>query len=31
VPDAYCEGGAKRNGFFGDGVVDALTAVQPRR
>jgi subtilisin family serine protease len=31
VPDAYCEGGPKRNGFFGDGVVDALTAVQPRR
>jgi subtilisin family serine protease len=30
VPDAYCEGGPKRNGFFGDGVVDALTAVQPR-
>jgi subtilisin family serine protease len=27
---AYCEGGAKRNGFFGDGVVDALAAVQPR-
>jgi subtilisin family serine protease len=27
VPDAYCEGNAKRNGFFGDGVVDALAAV----
>jgi lantibiotic leader peptide-processing serine protease len=28
VPDAYCEGPVKRNGFFGDGVVDALAAVQ---
>jgi lantibiotic leader peptide-processing serine protease len=28
--NAYCEGGPKRNGFFGDGVVDALAAVQPR-
>ncbi|WP_272477850.1 S8 family serine peptidase [Baekduia alba] len=28
--NAYCEGPAKRNGFFGDGVVDALAAVQPR-
>lgn len=27
VPDAYCEGPVKRNGFFGDGVVDALAAV----
>jgi subtilisin family serine protease len=27
VPDAYCEGSAKRNGFYGDGVVDALAAV----
>ncbi|MCW2986627.1 MAG: hypothetical protein JWR63_4197 [Conexibacter sp.] len=26
--NAYCEGGPKRNGFFGDGVVDALAAVQ---
>jgi subtilisin family serine protease len=31
VPDAYCEGGPKRNGFYGDGVVDALAAVQGRR
>jgi lantibiotic leader peptide-processing serine protease len=30
VPDAYCEGGPKRNGFYGDGVIDALAAVQPR-
>ncbi|HEY6762205.1 MAG TPA: S8 family serine peptidase [Baekduia sp.] len=29
--NAYCEGGPKRNGFFGDGVVDALAAVQARR
>lgn len=27
VPDAYCEGSVKRNGFYGDGVVDALAAV----
>jgi lantibiotic leader peptide-processing serine protease len=25
--DAYCEGGPKRNGFFGDGLIDALAAV----
>jgi subtilisin family serine protease len=31
VPDAYCEGGPKRNGFYGDGVIDALAAVQPRK
>jgi hypothetical protein len=29
--NAYCEGGPRRNGFFGDGVVDALAAVQPRQ
>jgi subtilisin family serine protease len=28
--NAYCEGGPKRNGFYGDGVVDALAAVQSR-
>jgi subtilisin family serine protease len=28
--NAYCEGGVRRNGFFGDGVIDALAAVQPR-
>jgi subtilisin family serine protease len=28
VPDPYCEGGPKRNGFFGDGLIDALAAVQ---
>ncbi|HWI71687.1 MAG TPA: S8 family serine peptidase [Baekduia sp.] len=26
--DAYCEGPVKRNGFFGDGLIDALAAVQ---
>ena len=26
--DAYCEGDRKRNGFFGDGVVDALGAAR---
>jgi subtilisin family serine protease len=25
--NAYCEGGPKRNGFYGDGVVDALAAL----
>jgi subtilisin family serine protease len=28
--NAYCEGGPKRNGFFGDGVVDALAALHAR-
>jgi subtilisin family serine protease len=28
--NAYCEGGPKRNGFFGDGVVDALAAIHAR-
>jgi subtilisin family serine protease len=28
--NAYCEGGPKRNGFFGDGVVDALAALHVR-
>jgi lantibiotic leader peptide-processing serine protease len=27
VPDAYCEGPVKRNGFYGDGLIDALAAV----
>jgi hypothetical protein len=25
--DAYCEGSPRRNGFYGDGVVDALSAI----
>ena len=28
--NAYCEGGPKRNGFYGDGIVDALAAVSGR-
>jgi subtilisin family serine protease len=28
--NAYCAGPPQRNGFFGDGVVDALAAVHPR-
>ncbi len=28
--DAYCEGDRRRNGFFGDGVVNALAAVRGR-
>ena len=28
IDDPYCEGGVKRNGFFGDGLIDALAAVQ---
>ncbi|MDX6731557.1 MAG: lantibiotic leader peptide-processing serine protease [Baekduia sp.] len=28
--NAYCEGPPKRNGFFGDGVVDALAAIHAR-
>jgi subtilisin family serine protease len=28
--NAYCEGGPKRNGFYGDGVVDALSAIHAR-
>jgi len=27
VPDAYCEGPVARNGFYGNGVIDALAAV----
>jgi lantibiotic leader peptide-processing serine protease len=27
--EAVCEGGADFNGFYGDGVVDALAAVTP--
>jgi subtilisin family serine protease len=28
--NAYCEGGPRRNGFYGDGVVDALAAIHAR-
>jgi subtilisin family serine protease len=28
--NAYCEGGPKRNGFYGDGVADALAAIHAR-
>ncbi|MDX6726799.1 MAG: hypothetical protein QOK49_1604 [Baekduia sp.] len=28
--DAYCEGSPRRNGFYGDGVVDALSAIHAR-
>ncbi|HMJ36905.1 MAG TPA: S8 family serine peptidase [Baekduia sp.] len=28
--NAYCEGPVKRNGFYGDGVVDALAAIHAR-
>ena len=27
--DATCEGSAARNGFYGDGIIDALNAVSP--
>jgi hypothetical protein len=29
--DATCEGNPQKNGFYGDGIVDALRAVSIRR
>ena len=29
VFDATCEGSAARNGFYGEGIIDALAAVSP--
>jgi hypothetical protein len=30
VHDAYCEGGVRRDGFYGHGIIDALRAVLSR-